>query len=212
MSSSSDSSRNARQSDGVASTSRSLLRRLRDNEADAWDQLVTLYAPLVYFWCRKLGLTDQDAPDVVQEVFKSVTTGIDKFRKDRRQDTFRGWLRTITRNKAADHFRRKSRQPEAAGGSVALRQMSELPDAHFPDAIEDESDDEPVYHALFLHACDLIRTDFKENTWKAFWRVVVDGQSPKDVAEELSMQPGTVRVAKSRVLQRLRQEMGELLE
>jgi DNA-directed RNA polymerase specialized sigma24 family protein len=32
------------------------------------------------------------------------------------------------------------------------------------------------------------------------------------VAEELKMQPGTVRVAKSRVLQRLRQELGELLE
>ena len=58
----------------------------------------------------------------------------------------------------------------------------------------------------------LILTNFKENTWQAFWRVVVDGQSPKDVANELSMHPGTVRVAKSRVLQRLRQEMGELLE
>ena len=90
--------------------------------------------------------------------------------------------------------------------------MTEFPDAtEFSDAI-DESDDEPLYHALFLRACDLIRTDFKENTWKAFWRVVVDGQSPKDVADELSMKPGTVRVAKSRVLQRLRQEMGELLE
>ena len=67
------------------------------------------------------------------------------------------------------------------------------------------------YH-LFLRACELIRTDFKETTWKAFWRVVVDGVAAKDVAEELSMQPGAVRVAKSRVLQRLRQEMGELLE
>ncbi len=207
MASSSESSRSARQSKGVASTSRSLLVRLRDNDSDAWDRLVTLYAPLVYFWCRKLGLADQDTPDVVQEVFKSVTTGIDRFRKDRPQDTFRGWLRTITSCKAADHYRRQSRQPEAAGGSAALRQLTE-----FPDAIDNESDDEPVYHGLFLRACDLIRTDFKENTWNAFWRVVVDGQSPREVAAELSMQPGTVRVAKSRVLQRLRQEMGELLE
>ncbi len=207
MSSSEPSSSSAQDSEGVASTSRSLLVGLRDNDSDAWGRLVSLYAPLVYFWCRKLGLADQDTPDVVQEVFKSVTTDIDRFRKDRPQDTFRGWLRTITRSKAADHYRRQSRQPEAVGGSAALRQMTE-----FPDAIDNESDDEPVYHGLFLRACDLIRTDFKENTWKAFWRVVVDGQSPKDVANELSMQPGTVRVAKSRVLQRLRQEMGELLE
>ncbi len=193
MSSSSEPSPSPRQSEGVASTSRSLLVRLRDNESDAWDRLVTLYAPLVYFWCRKLGLAEQDTPDVAQEVFKSVTTGINRFRKDRPEDTFRGWLRTITRCKAADHYRRQSRQPAAAGGSVALRQMAEFPDAiEFPDAalpiyVDDESDDESVYHGLFLRACDLIRTDFKENTWKAFWRVVVDGQSPKDVGDELSI-------------------------
>ena len=38
-------------------------------------------------------------------------------------------------------------------------------------------------------ACARISTNCHENTWTAFWRV--DGQSPKDVAAELSMQPGT---------------------
>lgn len=193
---------------GVASTSRSLLVRIRDNDSDAWERLITLYTPLVYYWARKSGVPDQDMPDVVQEVFKSVATGIDRFRKDRPQHTFRGWLRTITRSKAMDHFRRQSKQPHAAGGSVAMRWMTEVPE----DADDDDSEEEPVYHALFLRACDLIRADFHENTWKAFWRVVVDGLPPKEVAEELDMQPGTVRVAKSRVLQRLRQELGELLE
>jgi RNA polymerase sigma-70 factor (ECF subfamily) len=202
------------ESDGVTSTSRSLLVRLRDNCADAWDRLVRLYAPLVYSWCRRLGVADQDIPDVIQEVFKSVAASIGTFRKDRAQDTFRGWLRTITRSKAMDHFRRQSRQPAAAaGGSAAQHQMAALPNAaELSSRIDDESDDKPAYHGVFLRACDLIRTDFKEKTWTAFWRVVVDGQSPKDVAEELSMRPGTVRVAKSRVLQRLRQEMGELPE
>lgn len=189
------------------STPRSLLMRLRDNDSDAWDRLITLYTPLVYFWCRKLGVNDQDAPDIVQEVFKSVASRIDRFRKEKPQDTFRGWLRVITRSRAVDHYRKRSTQPEAVGGSVALRQMAE-----FPDFVDDETEDEPIYHGLFLRACDLIRTDFKETTWKAFWRIVVDGETPKDVAEELSMQPGAVRVAKSRVLQRLRQELGEVLE
>ena len=92
-----------------------------------------------------------------------------------------------------------------------MRRMNTFPDSSLGSAL-DEPDEEPVYHKLFLRACDLIHTDFNENTWKAFWRVVVDGQTPKEVAEELSMKPGTVRVAKSRVLQRLRQEMGELLD
>ena len=53
---------------------------------------------------------------------------------------------------------------------------------------------------------------FHEDGTRSLWLVAVDGRPAKDVGEELSMRPGTVRVAKSRVLQRLRQELGELLE
>ena len=195
------------QSHSVTSTSQSLLARLRLNDSDAWDRLVSLYTPLVYFWCQKLNLPAQDIPDVVQEVFKAVSTNIDNFRKDRPSDTFRGWLRTIARSKVIDHYRRQQRQPKAAGGSVAQRQLTEV-----ADVIDDESLDEPACHSLFLRALEVIRQEFQEHTWQAFWRVVVDGQLPKDVAEELSMRPGTVRVAKSRVLHRLRRELGDLLE
>jgi RNA polymerase sigma-70 factor (ECF subfamily) len=171
-----------------------------------------LYAPLVFFWCRKFGVADQDIPDVVQDVFQSVATGIDQFRKDRAEDTFRGWLCTISKNKSIDHLRRGVNCTKAAGGSDALRLLHQFPDDNQSKAMSDDVNDVHVYHDLYLRACDLIRTDFKERTWKAFWRVVVDGQSPKDVAYELSMKPGTVRVAKSRVLHRLRQELGELPE
>lgn len=191
----------------ASSTSRSLLVRIRDNDSEAWDRLIMLYTPLVYHWSRKQCLTDQDIPDVVQEVFRAVARNIQKFRKDRPQDTFRGWLRTITRSKITDHFRRQRRQTPGAGGSVAMQRMTEI-----ADDIDDDSVDEPEYNDLFLRALELIRADFKDSTWQAFWRVVVDGKAPGDVAEELQMRPGTVRVAKSRVLSRLRQELGDLLE
>ncbi len=187
-----------------SSTSRSLLARLRDDDSQAWDRLVSLYTPLVYFWCQKLNLPEQEIPDVVQEVYKAVHSNIDRFRKDRAQDTFRGWLRTITRSKVADHYRRCSRQPQASGGSVAHRRMAEVADVE-----DDGFDEEPVYNALFLRALELIRGEFQERTWQAFWRTTVDSQPANDVAEELSMRPGAVRVAKSRVLQRLRRELGE---
>ena len=193
----------------VTSTSRSLLYRLRDNDAEAWERLIVLYTPLTFFWCRKLGVADQDIPDVVQEVFKAVARGIDRFRKQHASDTFRGWLRTITRTKAIDLYRRQAKQTAGVGGSEALRRIETVPDEH--DAMDERDvDEEHACHALFLRACDLIKTDFRESTWKAFWRVVVDGRSPQQVAEELGMQAGAVRVAKSRVLQRLRQELGEL--
>jgi RNA polymerase sigma-70 factor (ECF subfamily) len=190
-------------------TSLSLLYRLKANEAAAWDRLVLLYAPLVYHWCRKLELPEQDAADVFQDVFQSLATKIGTFRKEQPGDTFRGWLRIITHNKVYDHFRRQGREPQAAGGTEANIRFSQLESF---DRTADTEDEEQAYQQLVRRALELIRDDFTPRTWQAFWRAAVDGQRPVDVAEELQMQPGAVRVAKSRVLQRLRQELGELLD
>ena len=42
--------------------------------------------------------------------------------------------------------------------------------------------------------------------------VPLKGRTAKDVGADLAMSPGAVRVAKSRVLRRLRQELGDLIE
>ena len=70
----------------------------------------------------------------------------------------------------------------------------------------------PWAYRLFARAIALIRGEFEERTWAAFWRTVVEGQPAKDVGADLSMSPGAVRVAKSRVLHRLREELGDLME
>ena len=51
-----------------------------------------------------------------------------------------------------------------------------------------------------------------ERTWNAFWKVAVEGRPTADVAEELSTKPGTVRVSRRRILARLREEFGDLIE
>ena len=40
---------------------------------------MSLYAPLVYYWCRKMELADQDAADIFQDVFQSVARRIQTF-------------------------------------------------------------------------------------------------------------------------------------
>ena len=62
---------------------------------------------------------------------------------------------------------------------------------------------------LFGRAVSLIRDEFEPRTWQAFWLTAVEGRTPTEVSAELGMSPGAVRVAKSRVLQRLREELGE---
>jgi RNA polymerase sigma-70 factor (ECF subfamily) len=189
------------------STSRSLLVRLHANEPGAWDRLIALYAPLVWHWCRQMNLPAQEGADVFQEVFKAVALHIGSFHKDRPRDTFRGWLRTITRNKVHDHFRQLERQPRATGGTDAQVQWSQVPDV---DGDDDEPQAKASYRLLFHRALELIQSEFEERSWRAFWRVVVDGRSPQDVGAELAMSAGAVRVAKCRVLHRLRQELGDV--
>ena len=191
------------------STSRSLIIRLQNNEAPAWQELVTLYSPLIFFWCRKLGLSDQDCGDVTQDVFRSVVSKIASFKKQQKTDTFRGWLRTVTRNKVIDFFRNANRRPSAAGGSAAYQELSQAPDIDdLPVQDEEELQQE---HALFMRAIELIRDDFTEKTWNAFWEVVVNGLSATEAGERLNMKSGSVRVAKSRVLKRLRLQLGDEL-
>lgn len=59
---------------------------------------------------------------------------------------------------------------------------------------------------------ELIRAEFEDRTWQAFWRVTVEDRQSGLVAEALEMTPGAVRQAKSRVLRRLREELSRLLE
>ena len=196
------------------STSRSLLVQLKEGQAAAWERLTSLYAPLVYHWCRAMRLPEQDMPDVFQQVFQSVASHIEGFHKDRPGDTFRHWLRTITRNKVRDHFRRNARQAQAAGGTDAQIYFSQLAAPPADPEVADEHDaraEEGEIRQLLRGALEQIRDQVHPQTWQAFWKVVVEGKTPEEVGEELGMRPGTVRVAKSRVLSRLRSELGEFL-
>jgi RNA polymerase sigma-70 factor (ECF subfamily) len=187
-------------------TSCSLLAGLHGNDSLAWERLISLYAPLVWNWCRKTNLPGQDVPDVVQEVFKAVATHIQCFHKDSPHDTFRGWLRTITKNKVHDYFRSLRQQPRGAGGTEAQQRWLQMAD---PEGSEDV-DAEGLENELFHRALALIQAEFEERTWRAFWSVAVDGRSPQEAALELGMSCGAVRVAKCRVLHRLRQELGDV--
>lgn len=189
-----------------ASTSRSLLGRARAGDATAWDRLSTLYAPLVFHWCRLRGLREADAADVTQDVFQAVATHLGPFRKHEPGDTFRGWLRTITENKIRDHFRRAAREAEAVGGTEGQHRLAQIPAPSAPGGDMSSR----AWDAEFLRrVLEVVRPDFEERTWQAFWLTVVDGRPTADVATELAMSAGAVRVSRCRVLKRLREVMGE---
>ncbi len=190
-----------------SATSLTLLQRVCTGDERAWQRLVGLYTPLVCHWCGRWGLQPADVDDVRQDVFIAVSRGIDRFRKERSCDTFRGWLRGITRNKLLEYGRQRGGRPDAVGGSDAYALFQDVPMA---EAVADPPEDAEAVAGLYRRVMDVIREEFEERTWKAFYRVTVDEQSAGDVGQELGMSANAVRIAKWRVLRRLREEAGDL--
>ena len=190
-------------------TSLSLLDRVRSKDQAAWERLVSLYAPLVEWWCRQYQLQDADTADVRQKVFMAVAGRIDEFRRDPASGSFRGWLHTITRHKIYDHWRTEA--PKAAtGGSDAYERLLQLsPGEAIDPAAGSEAEEQGI---LYRRAVQLITTDFEDTTRKAFWMVVVDDRPPAEVAQELGISANAVYLAKARVLSRLREEFAGLID
>lgn len=192
----------------VGSTSTGLLDGLRSNDPAAWRRMVRLYGPVIYRWCRLAGLGDEDAADVGQEVLLAIARAIHRFRRDRNGDSFRGWLWTITRNEVRQFFRRHKDVPGAPGGSEAQARLAQLPEE--PPGTTSSSAGPADAGRLLARVIELVRGEFSEQAWQSFWRTAALGQSPAEVAAALGTTPGAVRKAKSRILLRIREILGEM--
>lgn len=191
-------------------TSLTLLGQLKDGDPTAWERVVDIYGPFLFGRLRSRGLTEEDAADVLQEVFASLSQSIGRFRRDRPGDSFLKWLQTVTTNKLRDFWKKQQRQPDAAvGGSTVEHRLSETPD---PIPEEDWSTDSIAKQSILKRALKLIQTEFEESTWKAFWLYVVDEKAADEIAVELNMTPRTQRNARYKVRKRLLEEFGDLMD
>ncbi len=190
---------------GAPATRASLLVRLKDPRDDeAWARFVEIYGPLVYEYGRRQGLQDADAADLTQEVLQAVARSAGEFRYDPARGSFRSWLFTVARTKRINLGVRESRQPHGRGGSEVFRQMDQLAGRNPGDA-EAAEWDRAFEQRLLDWAAGVVRPEFKESSWLAFWRTAFEKQSPQQVASDLEISVGAVYAAKSRVLARLRQ-------
>jgi RNA polymerase sigma-70 factor (ECF subfamily) len=182
-------------------TSLTLIGRLvRPDDAEAWAHFVTLYAPLLRAWVRPLCGHDADADDVIQEVLVVVIRRLPEFAHSRRMGAFRAWLKAVATNKLGDHLRSAKRRASAPADQVL---------AQLADPASELSREWDRQHARHLaHALlQRIRHEFRDSTWDAFERVVLQGQATAAVAAASGMTTNAVTIARSRVLARLREEL-----
>ncbi|MEM7558405.1 MAG: sigma-70 family RNA polymerase sigma factor [Planctomycetota bacterium] len=181
-------------------TRESLILRLPSaRDAAAWQEFAAIYEPLVYRFARRQGLQDADAHELVQNVFLSVAKAVGGFQPDPERGKFRTWLFCIARNHLINLLR-KRRPDEASGRSDEMRNLQQLADSDF----QGKQLQAEYRQELFRSAAVLVKEEVRPATWEAFWKTAVEGRSVEATAQQLDISVGAVYIARSRILQRLR--------
>jgi RNA polymerase sigma-70 factor (ECF subfamily) len=167
-----------------------LVDRLFARDSGAWSAFVRVYGPVVYHWCRVWQLTPDQAAAAALQTFRVIASELATFRNRETSETVRDWLW----RRAWSHI-----EAQAAPDHEASLESS--------DALPLRPSSLPEDHGLLPRLLGHIREDFEERTWQAFWRTCIENHSPTDVAAQLDVSRDAVRVARARVLRRLREEL-----
>ena len=184
-------------------TRASLILRLPDAaDARAWDDFVAVYAPLVYRLARRHGLQPADSDDLVQDVLAAVARSVEAWLARDDRGPFRAWLLRIAKNHAMNALTRHRHRPIGTGDSATAQWLTKQASSNGDAASHFDLE---YRRELFRWAADQIRADVTDRTWQAFWRSTIEEQPICAVATQLEMSVGSVYIARSRVMARLRE-------
>jgi RNA polymerase sigma-70 factor (ECF subfamily) len=159
-----------------------LVEASRRGDRDAFGHLYTRFAPMGY-GVLLARVPRADAEDLVHDVFLSAMRQLHTLRQDA---AFPGWLATIARNRARDHYRRTPDTSQLAG---------DLPAAHGPDR-----------EATAVLA--VIRSLPAAYSEPLILRLV-EGMTGDEIAARTGLTPASVRVNLHRGMKRLRAKLTE---
>lgn len=180
-------------------TRETLLLRLRDpTNQPAWEEFVSIYAPVLFSHCRKRGLSFEDASDLTQEVVRSVARAMPGFIYEPSRGSFRGWLYTLLRRGISRHFEKGSRDPlRKSDGDSHIEEARRVDPAR-------ETWELDYRRRLFSWAMGRAKERFNERIWLAFEETTLRERPVDEVAGELGMTRNAITVAKCRVITAIR--------
>lgn len=188
-------------------TRHSLIQRLQDGgDHAAWEEFASIYRPIIVRMALSKQLQLHDAEDLAQQVLLLVLKNISKWKTDPARARFRTWLQTVVRNATINALSRRPRD-QASGGTTSLQQLQQR-----PDKADSLWFDLQWQRETLRWVAQKVRGEFESTTWTAFWDTAIEQLSAQEVAERIGMSVGAVYIARSRVMQRIKQRIAELDE
>lgn len=197
-------------SDDPLPTRLSLLARVKDVEdSESWAEFFRTYERMVRGLARQRGLTEDEADDVAQEVFRRVAKTIHDFERGPYAGSFRKWLGRLTRWRADDKLRERRRAPIPVSSTTG-------PDD--PDPVESLSTDDDPARAFEAEARKYIletlikrlEAQVPSRDLQIFQLITIEGMAPDAVAEMFGLKRSHVYVLKHRILEKLKVEARKL--
>ncbi len=189
----------------ITATNTDLLERLLDSaDQEIWREFDERYRQVVVAFARRLGLQEADAADAAQDALIQFAKQYRAGKYDRDRARLRSWLLGIAK-RCAIAQQRKQRRQKGWRGESAFDQRP--PDATINDVWEEE-----WRNAILRQSMHELRAEAKIHsaTIHAFELYAYENLPVKEVAEAVGMTVNQVYVAKSRVIKRLQEIMGQL--
>ncbi len=182
-------------------TRRSLLERLRGDGDAAWEEFTRFYAPFLVRVAERIGLRGQDVDEVVQAVLVDLHRSQAVFQYDRSRGRFRDYLKKMVVTRLSKMLREVERVGTPTG---------RLPERWSED-LEQHWEQEYRDHVL-REALAMVRQQVEPTTYQAFDLYALQGVDARAVARFLGVSTSAVYVAKSRVLERLKAAVREVMD
>jgi RNA polymerase sigma factor (sigma-70 family) len=190
-------------------TNISLIARVRDRtDVESWREFYQFYHPLLTRYLRRLGLKEDRANDVIQDIFVRLLQALPKFELDGKRGRFRSYLWKLTYSGLVDEARRvKSRR--LAEEEWVKRFL-----------IADEAESRKVYRELneinyreiVDRALPRVRSVTSPQAWTCFEQRLLFDRPGSAIAAELGISDKAVFVYASRVLKAVRAQCTAIAE
>ena len=188
-------------------TRSSLINRLKATiNGESWEVFFNTYWELIYSVARRAGLSEADSQDVVQETILKVHKSLDRFQYNRERGSFKGWLRTITRSRLVEHYKKKQRQPP----TQQPREDEDAPLANFADPQGPELEriwSEEWSRSLIQRSLAFLKQQVSLKQYQIFKCHCIDEWTVKEVGRALNVNAAQIYMAKQRVGKMFREEL-----
>lgn len=197
-------------------TRQSLLSSCRSPQSSRWGEFLNRYYSAVEQYVKNhfSDLDDDGQANVVQDTFIELAESLPSFSYEDNPDRkFRWHLIAVAKYKGYEQRRKQERQRAKDGGIQFLKDERFLDDLS-SDAIRlglvESQDEIELSHArqkiVDLVVEGLVADDetFSAETRDVFWRIVVNGEKPADVARDMGVSRDVVDHMKSRMMKKFK--------